>query len=334
MAWGSLGGDHRLVKRSQAVDSLDREGLDDLLRWRQAGVVSRRQLVELGASELQIARMLRRRDLSAIHPGVYVDHTGAPTREQQRFAATLLHAPAALSGRHALPNPPARGPIEVAVDARRTVRAVPGVSVRRMQGFAERVDAMALPARIRVEHALIDVLEGARDPMDVFTVAADVIQTRQTTAQRVLEVLSERQRVRARQVITAILTDLAEGRCSFLERSFVHDLQRPHGLPALRPQRPKNVHRRRTLQDMVSEEFAMVVELDGMAFHNDATQRDLDGERDLVALVEDGALTVRLTTGQVLRHGCRTAGYLAVLFRQRGWTGQLRCCPVCPGARG
>lgn len=39
----------------------------------QSGVVSRRQLLALGARKHDIDRLVRRRELTRVHPGVYVD---------------------------------------------------------------------------------------------------------------------------------------------------------------------------------------------------------------------------------------------------------------------
>lgn len=41
--------------------------------------MNRRQLRELGLSKPQVETLLRRRSLAAVHPGVYVHHTGTPT---------------------------------------------------------------------------------------------------------------------------------------------------------------------------------------------------------------------------------------------------------------
>lgn len=56
----------------------DHEAYDHLMRWVQHGVVSRAQLIDLGASEGFLRRALRR-DLTTVHPGVYVDHNGPLT---------------------------------------------------------------------------------------------------------------------------------------------------------------------------------------------------------------------------------------------------------------
>ena len=64
----------------------------------QLGVIARRQVLAAGGDDNLIERLVRRNEWRAVHPGVYVDHTGVPTREQQRMAAVLFAWPAALVG--------------------------------------------------------------------------------------------------------------------------------------------------------------------------------------------------------------------------------------------
>ena len=68
----------------------------------QDGVISRRQVLELGGSDNDIERLVRRREWARVHPGTYVDHTGPPSRRQLDWAALLHHWPAALDGASAL----------------------------------------------------------------------------------------------------------------------------------------------------------------------------------------------------------------------------------------
>ena len=56
------------------------------------------KIARLG-QDADIARMLRRRDLVTVLPGVYVNHTGAQTWEQRAWAAVLYFWPAALTRR-------------------------------------------------------------------------------------------------------------------------------------------------------------------------------------------------------------------------------------------
>lgn len=58
---------------------------DELARTLEAqdGVISRRQLLALGATKSDIDRMVRRRELARVHTGVYVHHTGPLTWRQR-----------------------------------------------------------------------------------------------------------------------------------------------------------------------------------------------------------------------------------------------------------
>lgn len=96
---------------------MDENALSAALRD-QDGVISRAQLGALGAAPHDVRRLLRRRELVLVHPGVYVDHTGPLTWQQRAQAAVLAHWPAALTRESALPSPPPAAPIQVAVDAR------------------------------------------------------------------------------------------------------------------------------------------------------------------------------------------------------------------------
>ena len=68
----------------------------------QAGVVARAQLRTLDLEPHDIRRLIRRRELSVIHPGVYLDHTGDPTWLQRAWAAVLFCWPAALAAESAM----------------------------------------------------------------------------------------------------------------------------------------------------------------------------------------------------------------------------------------
>ncbi|KAA1421675.1 type IV toxin-antitoxin system AbiEi family antitoxin domain-containing protein [Nocardioides humilatus] len=65
----------------------------------QDGVIARRQMLSTGFTPAFVARKVRRREWVQVHPGVYVDHTGALTWQQRAWAAVLACWPAALDGR-------------------------------------------------------------------------------------------------------------------------------------------------------------------------------------------------------------------------------------------
>jgi len=56
------------------------------LMWRQDGVVTRRDILAAGGADNDIVTLLRRRELVAVHPGVYVTHSGRLTRNQRHWA--------------------------------------------------------------------------------------------------------------------------------------------------------------------------------------------------------------------------------------------------------
>ena len=55
----------------------------------QSGVVARQQLLAGGWTDADIRRARRRRELVAVLPGVFVDHTGTPTWMQRAWVAVL-----------------------------------------------------------------------------------------------------------------------------------------------------------------------------------------------------------------------------------------------------
>lgn len=268
-----------------------------------------------------------------------MDHTGEPTWLQRAWAAVLAVWPAALAGRSALRSEAGPGwrdhdesaPIEVAVDASRTVVAPPGVVVRRVTGLPERVRWNLGPPRLRFEEAVIDVALGCSGVLATVEALAAGVRARHTTAQRLLEVLDARPRVAGRRLLRQLLVDLRDGSCSALEHGYLTLVERPHGLPA--PDRQfaeRDGDGRRIYRDAEWTAWDVTVELDGEAFHRRSRQhrRDLDRDLDLAA---QARVWVRLGWGQVFDRPCRTAGKVARVLALRGWTGRpVACGPGCP----
>jgi hypothetical protein len=163
-----------------------------------------------------------------------------------------------------------------------------------------------------------------------FRVFADACQTRETTAAAIAATLRIRRRVRGRALLLELLDDLDAGACSVLERGYL-DLERRHGLPTVdRRQVPAQVTGQKAYRDVDHSDFGLLVELDGRAFHDNASARDRDASRDLASAVTNTVTTVRLTYGQVFRDGCATIAQVAELLERGGWTGPLIRCPDCP----
>ncbi len=313
---------------------MDRSGYVDLLAL-QSGVVSRRQLGEVGVAPHDLQRMLRRRDLTRVHDGVFVDHTGRLTWLQRAWVGVQVAWPAALSHDSALRA--ADGPgrqgrdetvIHLAVDRDRAVRVPSGYVLHRVAGFDTKVQWNSSPPRIRVEEALLDVAAHARDDLAAVAVLADAVQARRTVPARVRKALDRRARIPRRDFLHAVLTDVQNGTCSVLEHGYLTLVEKPHALPTGRRQLRDSTHGP-VLRDVVYVPYDQVVELDGRQYHDSAAQRDADLDRDLDAATS-GLSTVRLGWGQVYGRPCDTAVRVGRLLNLRGWAGEVTLCPRCP----
>jgi hypothetical protein len=315
---------------------MDVVGLGKQMRL-QDGVVSRQQALDHGATDADIRRLVRRREWARVHPGVFVDHTGPLTWRQRAWAAVLVAHPAALFGEsalRALDGPGRRGhddsgPIHVAVDRDRQCRTPTGVVLHRVADLDARTQWHRSPPCSRIEEAVLDVAAAAGDDFGRVAVIAAAVQSRRTTAPRILGALEGRSRVRRRRWLTEVLHDVAAGACSALERAYLRDVERAHGLPAALRQVRSSSHGP-IYRDVVYERIGVVVELDGSLDHTDSADRDHDLERDLDAVLQE-LTTVRLGWGQVVRRPCATAAKLGELMNRRGWIGRMSRCPRCDG---
>lgn len=314
--------------------------MDDVARLlvEQDGVISRRQALEVGLSRTEVARLLRRRDWTVVHEGVYVEHTGPLTWQQRAWAAVLFSWPAALSHNSALragEGPGRRGRdesvIDVAVHRDRNVTAPPGVEIHRMSGFDELAQWNLGPPRIRYDESVLDVAAAAKDDLAAVAVLADACGARRTTASRLLGRIEARAKIHRRAWLTSVLADVAEGTCSVLEHGYLDRVERLHGLPHARRQAKATSTGRPLYRDVEYEEFGLIVELDGRLFHSSPGARDRDLERDLDAAVENGQ-TVRIGFGQVFDRGCATAVSIGKILGRRGWTGSPTSCDLCGGS--
>ena len=309
--------------------------LSALLRA-QDGVVNRRQLRAAGLTKPQVETLLRRRSLTTVHPGVYVDHTGPLSYAQRCSAAVLYAVPAGQRGRHALPDPPTSPgePIEVAVDWTRRVATRRGIRVSRMRELDDHVAWNRSPPRVHLETAAVVAADRAPTDHDAIALLCELVGARRTTAARLAESLEARPRHSRRRLVTALLDDLAAGTHSVLEHGLLDRVLRPHGLPQPTSRQEPTVGRRGSeYRDTHFDGLRARLELDG-GHHDGAPQKDDDADRDLQD-VAGGLVVPRLRYGQVFRWPCRTARLLAAFFALRGWDGEARpCSPGCEVTSG
>ncbi|MGL5824756.1 MAG: hypothetical protein ACRCYU_08045 [Nocardioides sp.] len=307
----------------------------------QSGVITRTQLTGVGIAKPALDRMLRRRDLVRLMPGIFVNHTGEPSWQQRAWAGTLYFAPAALGEESALRaanGPGARNhsdaePITIAVDRDRRLRPASGYRLVRQVRLAERVQWHARPPRVRFDEAVLDVAARHEAKVDALELLAEACRNRRTTPQRLLVALEGRSRLRHRAWLSSALRDIATGTCSVLERGYRDLVDQAHHLPRAVRQSAEKSASGTIYRDVVYRQFGLVIELDGRQFHDSARQRDRDLDRDLMAAA-DGLRTIRLGWGQVFRRPCVTALRLGALLRALGWCSEPQPCgPACVANR-
>ncbi len=295
--------------------------------------MSRRQVLAHGLDDDDIARLLRRREWARLFAGVYVDHTGPPTWRQRAWAATLLHAPAALGGGSALGAcgavvPDRADAIELVVDAGRRVVDPPGVRTTRTRAWERTVQLNVSPPRVRLEPAALTVAARQGSGDRAVAILGDLVQQRRTTATRLRVALADLSRLPRRALLAEVLDDVSTGALSALERRYLRDVEHRHALPHGRRQRRVVADGTRQQRDVDYPSYGLDVELDGRLGHELWLDRWADLDRDLHGL-RDGTITIRAGWGQVLQP-CRLAESVAAVLAARGWDGRpVRCGPGC-----
>jgi hypothetical protein len=181
------------------------------------------------------------------------------------------------------------------------------------------------PPRVRPEEAALDLVDRAGSELEVVAILSQVICDRATTAGRLRTALDRRTRLRRRRWVVRLLDDLELGVCSVLEHGYLVRVERAHGLPQSRLQKPRRPAGRWEYRDAEYERFGLVVELDGRLGHDSWAASGADAERDLDDAA-DGRVPVRLRWHQVFGTPCRTADRIGRILRRRGWTGKPRSC--------
>lgn len=312
---------------------MDLTFVQDLIDHQQ-GVVARRQLVQFGATESDLRRWLRKRDLVAVHPGVYAAHTGPLTAAAAAWAAVQLAWPAALCGWSALETPGqtlARSGdvIHIAGSPERRLIRRAGIRVHHLDDLHDRVLWHLSPPRLRFEDALIGICATVTDRTRALALLTDACRQRRTTPARLLAEIESRPNLRHRSWLIDVLRDAAAGAQSVLEAAYLRRVERAHGLPAGARQVRDTSRSGTVYRDVAYPAQACLVELDGRLGHELSHDRWTDMDRDLDAAV-DGWVTIRLGWRHVEDDPCRTAERLARLLQQGGWSGKPSACgPGC-----
>ena len=299
----------------------------------QEGVVSRRQLLDLGLTPAQTHQNVLNGRWRPLLPGVCATFTG-PVGPLAEVWAAVLYAGAGAVASHGtalwlagllddLPRP-----LRVSVGHRRRVRDQPGLRIHRMNALDDSPEAVvhpaALPPRVRIENAVLDQAETAAAATAVDLVLR-ATQRRLTTAARICAALGDRPRHRHRTLLLAVIADAAQGVLSPLERHYLQNVERPHRLP----RGERNLLDRtsiggRRYRDVRYPTWQTVVELDGREAHpEDSASRDHRRDNEVVVA---GDSPLRYGWRDVVGSPCEVAAQVAVVLGARGWPGQAVCC--------
>jgi len=310
--------------------------IDERCPWvvRQAGVITRRQALMSGMTPGQVRARVRSGRWRSLGPGVLVTFTGPLPPEAELWAALLRAGAGAVAGPRTTlwllglrDEPPSW---DVLIPAHRRVRedhsAAAGVR-RRKDLDLDRHPTATIP-QLRVEAAVIEACAVAPRPEQVIDLVLAAVQRRLTTAGRLDGYLRARTRHRWRGLLIDLLAQTQDGVRSPLERRWVLDVERPHGLPSGRLN-----HREDTAEGVryrdVEYAWGVICELDGREAHPDEA-RFRDRHRDNRVAVS-GRITLRYGWREVVGEPCAVALEVAQVLRRRGWSGEVRPCgSACP----
>ena len=303
---------------------------------RQAGAISRQQLLGAGLTSQMITTRLERRRWQQLYRGVYAVFTGPPPRKTWLWAAVLRAGPGAVLSHltaaelHGLLDSPAEA-ISVTVPATRRI-ATAGMIVRTSGRIAKATQPGREPPRTSVEETVLDLVQLAETFDDACAWVTRACARWLTTEEKLRDALAARRKMRWRPELDDVLAAAGDGIHSVLESRYLRDVERPHGLPRSRHQVRVVIDGKVVYRDAYYEEFQVAVELDGRLAHPDE-ERWRDHRRDTQASAR-GIQTVRYGWRDVYGRACQTALLQAQILQRRGWTGTPRpCSEGCPVGR-
>lgn len=178
------------------------------------------------------------------------------------------------------------------------------------------------PLRHTVEDTIIDCAPELTDDALV-ALLSDAFHDHKTTQDRMLAALSRRGRCAKRRLLTELAGDVGSGACSPLERRYLRDVERAHGLPkAKRQAGPSGA-----CTDNWYEDYGLIVELDGRANH-EGSNRARDMARDNLHRLRQ-VVTLRYGWGNVVGAPCLVASEVALALIDGGWGGTPHSCTHC-----
>jgi hypothetical protein len=307
----------------------------------QCGVIARWQALRAGLDADAQESQLRSGRWQSLYRGVYLTFTGEPSRMAQLWGAVLRAGPGAALSHHTaseldkLADQPSTQ-VHVTIDSTRRVvnlnagrgKSAPVINLHHCARIAEARHPSRTPPRTRIEETTLDLVESSRNLDDALSWPLRACGRRLTTVNLLRDAMARRPKLRWRKELTRALPLIGDGIHSGLEWRYVHDVERPHGLPrAVRQSRSRAGMRTRYFDNHYVE-FHVVVELDGRVAHPvEAQWADIHRDNASAAL---GVITLRYSWADITTRPCQVAAEIAQVLRNRGWTAPLQSCgPSC-----
>jgi very-short-patch-repair endonuclease len=310
-----------------------RQDPPDLLRdlaAAQCGVLGAVQLTDLGFSLRSAERLVTQRHWRRLATGIYSVGPGDPPWRALAWAGLLLGGTRSRLGYEAaghlwgIVDDEPRSITVLVPMGRDIVDRERWVFRREAQGVRDPRSPGA-PSRTTIEDTVVDLCRRVHE-REVLDIVTKAVQTRRTSARRILRCVDGRVRVSHRRHLHHLLDDVVEGAQSALELRYLNHVERAHGLP--QATRQARARRGRAFRDVRYDEYATLVELDGQGH---ARQVLRDARRDNSALL-DGEVTLRYGWADVTERACQVAWEVAAILSVRGWTGLPVRCGRCESA--
>jgi hypothetical protein len=304
----------------------------------QRGIVGRPQTRQVGISGKAVRHRLESGQWRRVHRGVYAAFTGEVSREAKLWAALqragagamLSHETAAEL--HGLTDRPGRNIHITVPHSRRPAQqgSIRGVVVHRSDvSRPQPLPEWVLP-RTRVEDTILDLVANASTFDDAYAWVSRAVAERLVTVGMLRAALNARRRMRWRGWLTDALADAEDGAQFPLERRYLHDVERAHGLPKAERQARSTIGGRTHYKDNLYAKYGICVEIDGPTYHR-AERVQKDKDRDNLNLAADGIQTYRFGPVNVTERACESAAMVAESLQRNGWRGQPHPClrPGC-----
>lgn len=297
----------------------------------QAGVVARPQTIGFGVPDNVVDRLIRQGIWGRLESGIYLVPDVGPTWLTRVWAGVLVggaearvggSTAAALQGLTDL----RQLPIDILVPVGTRLNAREWVVFRQERAGVRSISTRTEPPCTRVEDTVLDLCATGSAGAHIEWITS-AIQRRLTTADDLSRALRRRSRMPNRKLITGMIADAASGVHSSLEYSYLHDVERAHALATGTRQRARPGGG--GFVDVMYEEFAVVVELDGRIGHV-GEGRFRDRRRDN-RHTRAGLRTLRFGWHEVTNEPCAIALEVAEVLIGQGWTGCPGKCPRCLG---